>query len=47
MIYCQVCANFRNLGKDGDKMAKEEWTSLRQDENTKLEHWKLTQAKSL
>jgi len=37
MIYSQVCANFKNLGEDGDKKAKGKWTSERQDEKTNLE----------
>jgi len=38
MIYSQICVNFRNLGENGGKKAKEEWTSERQDEKTNLEH---------
>jgi len=34
----QVCVDFRNLWKDGDKMAKEEWTRKRKDEKIKLKH---------
>jgi len=43
------CANFKNLGEDGDKGLKEEWTSLRQGER---QSWnienlpKLTQSRS-